>query len=103
MRRVTMHSLYAGPERAVQAGDTADFEDEEAARLVDGGFATYADKPAPDGPADERPVEKMTADQLRALAADKGYDLGDAKTKAEILAAVVAAIEAAREADGDDD
>ncbi|NUP21606.1 MAG: hypothetical protein HOZ81_37190 [Streptomyces sp.] len=105
MRRVTMHTLYAGPERAVAAGQTAEFEAEEAARLVGGGFGVYADEPRRKAPAeaeaDERPVEKMTVVQLQEYAAAHGIDLGEAKTKAELLAVVVAAVEAAREAEAE--
>ncbi|MFB7171090.1 hypothetical protein ACFCYM_09745 [Streptomyces sp. NPDC056254] len=104
MRRVTMHALYAGPERAVAAGQTAEFADEEAARLVGGGFGVYADEARRKEPADQaadKPVEKMTVAELQAYATARGIDLGDAKTKAEVLAVVVAAVEAAREAEAE--
>lgn len=104
MRRVTMHTLYAGPERSVSPGQTAEFADEEAARLVGGGFGVYADEPRRKEPAAEagdKPVEKMNVAQLQAYAAEHGIDLGDAKTKAELLAVVVAAVEAAREAEAE--
>lgn len=101
MRRVTMHTLYAGPERSVAAGQTAEFADEEAARLVAGGFGLYADEPRHTEPADvgDKPLEKMTTAQLQAYAAEHNIDLGEAKGKAEIFAAVAAAVEAAREAE----
>ncbi|WKV74227.1 hypothetical protein AW27_023585 [Streptomyces sp. PCS3-D2] len=104
MRRVTLHTLYAGPERSVAAGQTAEFEAQEAARLVDGGFGVYADEPRRKAPAEEpveKPVEKMTAAELQAYAAEHGIDLSGAKTKAEVLAAVMAAVEAARGAEAD--
>ncbi|WP_405710087.1 hypothetical protein OG264_16070 [Streptomyces xanthophaeus] len=100
MRRVTMHTLYAGPERSVAAGQSAEFADEEAARLVRGGFGVYADEPARAAAADtgDKPIERMTVPELRAYAAAEGIDLGDAKSKAEVQAVVAAALEAAREA-----
>lgn len=39
----------------------------------------------------EKPLEKRTAGDLKAYATEHNIDLGDAKTKAEILAAIVAA------------
>ncbi|KRC37519.1 hypothetical protein [Oerskovia sp. Root22] len=39
----------------------------------------------------EKPLEKRTAGDLKAYATEHDIDLGDAKTKAEILAAIVAA------------
>lgn len=104
MRQVTLHTLYAGPERSVAAGQSAEFADEEAARLVAGGFGVYADAPRRTEPADagDKPVEKMNVAQLQAYAAEHGIGLGEAKSKAEILAAVVAALEAAREAQDED-
>ncbi|MEU2450060.1 hypothetical protein ABZ605_08375 [Streptomyces sp. NPDC012765] len=106
MRRVTMHTLYAGPERTVAAGQTAEFDDEEAARLTAGGFGVYADEPRRKAPAAagtpaEKPVEKMNLAALQDYATANGIDLGDAKTKAEVLAAVTAAVEAAREAEAE--
>lgn len=46
-----------------------------------------------------KPVEKMTADELKAYAAEHEIDLGDAKNKGEVLAAIKAA--EAKPADGD--
>ncbi|MGW2580831.1 hypothetical protein ACWCYZ_05740 [Streptomyces virginiae] len=99
MRRVTLHTLYAGPDRSVAAGQTAEFDDEEAARLTAGGYGVYADAPRrKSAAAEDKPVEKMSVAQLQAYAADHGIDVGDARTKAEILAAVEAAREAEAEA-----
>ena len=38
-----------------------------------------------------KPVGEMTVDELKAHAAENGIDLGDARTKADIMAAIQAA------------
>ncbi|WP_329615017.1 hypothetical protein OG244_19450 [Streptomyces brevispora] len=102
MKRVRMMALYAGPERSVAIGETAEFDDAEARGLVDGGYGVYADelRPARKEPA-EKPIERWTVAELQAYAADHDIDLGDATVKAGILKVVVTAIEAARDSDGD--
>lgn len=102
MKRVRMMTLYAGPDRSVSAGAVAEFDDAEAAALVEGGYGVYADPPPParKEPA-EKPVEKWTVAELQAYAAEHEIDLGDATVKADILRVVAAAIEAARDEDGD--
>lgn len=63
----------------------------EVKRLVDGGFLAAAEdtdeQPFPEGD----PAESWKVDQLKAFAAADGIDLGDAKNKADILAAIAAA------------
>ncbi|MGW2591959.1 hypothetical protein ACWCXC_17070 [Streptomyces sp. NPDC001515] len=106
MKRVTMMSLYAGPDRSVGVGETAEFDDAEARALVDGGYGVYADtdrparKTAKKAPA-EKPIERRNVEELKAYAAEHNIDLGAATTKADILKTVVSAIEAARDSDGD--
>ncbi|MFD6421712.1 hypothetical protein [Streptomyces sp. NPDC060198] len=103
--RVTMRSLYAGPERTVAAGDTADFGVAEAAALVKGGYGVYADAPprtAADADTDaEKPLERRTLEQLRAYAAAHDIDLGDATLKTDVLRLVLAEVEQRRDADDD--
>lgn len=105
MRRITMKTLYAGPDRSVQAGQSADFDDTEAAALVAAGYAVYEGdtRPRPEaGPEpDDKPLEKRTVDQLKAYAAEHGIDLGDAGKKAEILDRIVTELQR-RETEDDD-
>lgn len=60
-----------------------------------GYILTPEDEPADEQPsghsADAKAYEKQTKDELIALAAQHGYELGSAKTKAEIVSAIVAA------------
>lgn len=105
MRSVKMMALYAGPERSVAIGETAEFDDAEARGLVDGGYGVYTDDARPARKAAkepaEKPIEKWTVAELQAYAAEHAIDLGDATVKADILKIVVTAIEAARDSDGD--
>ncbi|MFM9563253.1 MULTISPECIES: Ish1 domain-containing protein [Streptomyces] len=97
MRRVTMKTLYAGPERTVAAGATAEFEDAEAEALVTGGYGVYEGdtrpKPLAEVAEDEdaRPSDKWTVDRLKQWATKHGIDLGGATKKADVLAAISAA------------
>ncbi|MFJ2701881.1 hypothetical protein ACIO3R_01615 [Streptomyces sp. NPDC087428] len=102
MKRVKMMSLYAGPKGSVAIGAIGEFDDAEARDLVDGRYGAYADEPRParKEPA-EKPIERWTVAELQAYAAEHEIDLGDATVKAGILKTVVAAIEAARDSDGD--
>lgn len=52
-----------------------------ASELKDKGYVV-------EGEADAKPVEKMTVDELKAYAAEHNIDLGDAKSKADILKTV---------------
>ncbi|MEV7282870.1 hypothetical protein [Streptomyces sp. NPDC093111] len=105
MKRVTMHTLYAGPSGSVGVGQTGQFDDEEAEQLVAGGYGVYADAPraraarraAPDG--GDKPVERMNVEELKAYAAEHDIDLGDATKKAELLATVIAELERRRDED----
>lgn len=96
MRRVTMKTLYAGPDRSVAAGHTADFEDAEAEGLVAGGYGVYEGdtRPKPEAEAEDKPLDKRTVEQLKAYAAAQEIDLGEASKKADILAVISAAEDA---------
>ena len=105
MRRVTMNTLYAGPDRSVQAGQSADFDDAEAAALVAAGYAVYEGDTLPRPEAgqepDDKPLEKRTVEQLKAYADEQKIDLGDASKKAEILDKITSEL-ARREAESGD-
>ncbi|MFD9445506.1 hypothetical protein ACFWBR_42325 [Streptomyces sp. NPDC060006] len=98
MRRVTMKTLYAGPDRTVQAGQTAEFEEAEAEALVAGGYGIYEGdtRPKPETAAEpkDKPLDKRSVDELKAYAAEHEIDLGTATKKADILAAIAAAEDA---------
>lgn len=99
MRRVTMKTLYAGPTRSVQAGQTAEFDDAEAEALVSGGYAVYEGDARPEprstaGPKTDpgdKPLEKMTVDQLKAYADEHDISLPPDGRKADLVAAIEAA------------
>jgi len=46
------------------------------------------DKPDDEPEADDGDLKKLTVDQLKGLAAERGVDLGDATKKADIIAAL---------------
>ncbi|MFJ4287977.1 hypothetical protein ACIPY0_20230 [Paenarthrobacter nicotinovorans] len=69
------------------------FDKENLAALAKSGLvAEIVERPADDGSATEvpdgEPAEAWTVKQLKAYADAKGIDLGDAKSKPEVLAAV---------------
>ena len=60
-----------------------------AERLRDMGFAVEGKFKKPDPPAENPdPMAEMTVPQLEAYAKEKGYDLGGATKRADILAAI---------------
>ena len=69
MVQLRMRTTMAGPERTVRAGKVAEFSDEEAERLVAGGFAEYVGAP---------PVRKAPAsgkgDKAKDGAGDKAKE-----------------------------
>ncbi|WP_060880164.1 hypothetical protein [Streptomyces scabiei] len=98
MRRVTMKTLYASPERTVQAGATAEFEDAEAEGLVAGGYGVYEGdtRPKPesaDKPVD-KPLDRMTVEQLRGYADEHDISLPPDGKKADLVAAIEAELQA---------
>lgn len=74
-----------------KAGEVLDLEDNLADRLVEMGVAKHhkeAPKPEPIDIPEGEPSEDWTVKQLDAFAERESIDLGDAKTKAEKLAAL---------------
>lgn len=72
-----------------KAGDVLELEDNLADRLVEMGVAEVP-KAAPEAPEipEGDPAEAWTVKQLQAYADREEIDLGNAKTKTEILAAL---------------
>ncbi len=101
--RITMLTLSASPEGVLEAGRTydvpSDLTRERARQLLDAGCAIEEGRrPAADqepgagGQDNDAPsLEARTVAQLRAYAAENDIDLGPAKSKAEVLAAIRAA------------
>jgi hypothetical protein len=110
MQKITMKTLAAGPHGTFEEGRTYPvgprLSPELAAQFVDGGYAVPGDDETVAPPAAEqdgdKPLEKRTVEQLRAYAAAKEIDLGDASKKAEILDAITTELER-REAEADDE
>lgn len=71
-------------------GTIVDVAEDEARSLIRGGRAVAVDENAPD-PVDAL-VKAHTKDSLVTLAADRGVEVGDGDTKADIAAAIVAAV-----------
>ncbi|WP_436772063.1 Rho termination factor N-terminal domain-containing protein [Yinghuangia sp. YIM S09857] len=99
-----MLTLYAGPDRVVQAGAVAEFDDDEAAALIAGGFAVAVDaerapRPRPlsvdvDDPevaARVAELGKMTIPQLKDYADERDISLPPDGKKADLVAALLAA------------
>ncbi|WTW96599.1 hypothetical protein OG216_25960 [Streptomycetaceae bacterium NBC_01309] len=108
MRNLRMLTLYAGPDRVVQAGATARFEEDEAAALVAGRYAVDAD-PQPSLPAPSAPpvdvvdledpavaaraaeLGKLTVPGLKDHADEHDISLPPDGKKADLVAAIIAA------------
>jgi len=105
--RVEFIRRVASPTLTAQPGQVLDLPEDEALKRIKAGHATAVDQPkqrlrdrldglrdrlAKGGPAD-KPLEKHTVDELKAYAAEREIDLGDAGKKADILAAIAAAEE----------
>lgn len=96
-----MLTLSASPEGVLEQGKTYEVPDDvalaRAQELVDGGAALLLDQPKaakgkkPAAGAGPKSLDKQTVPELQAYAAENDIDLGDAKTRAEILAAIQAA------------
>ena len=68
-------------------GSVIELTDERATEILSAGKYIKAEKTdETKAPA----LDKMKVDELKALAAEKGIDLGEAKTKAEIIAVIEA-------------
>ncbi|MEU2799050.1 hypothetical protein [Streptomyces sp. NPDC007117] len=112
--RVQMLRLMANPTHGtVPAGTVIDLPAAEARRRIAAGDCKPLEgegerprpaprrTPGPSSPEEPAAVEKMTVDQLKALATEEDIDLGDATKKDDIRALVVAELERRRDADGD--
>lgn len=115
MTRVQFTRPVASPTLSATAGQILDLDDDEAQRRIDAGHCTPLDEPGkgrlidrvrraltpdPDS-GDDKPLEKRTVEQLKAFAAAREIDLGDASKKAEILDAITTEL-ARREGEADD-
>lgn len=113
--KIKMLKLAASPQGALEAGRTYEVPPARAQALLDAGAAVAVDqprrtvrerlagrkKPAEQRePAQDKPLDKHTIEQLRELAAERGIDLGEATKKAQIIQVIQ---EADAEDDGDDD
>lgn len=98
---VAVIRLKDGGDRYLYRGaivDPAGFDEESIAHVTSLGLVNEVEiAPAEDaGPAfpEGEPSEDWTAKQLDAYAESKGFDIGNAKTKPEKVAAIVAAASA---------
>lgn len=64
--RITMKTLYATPDKSVAPGQTADFDDDEATKLIEGGYAVRAGEDEADGHAPE-PQRQARTPRNRAV------------------------------------
>jgi hypothetical protein len=78
MPRLKMLTIYASPVRTIDAGQVADFDDDEAEALVTGGFATLPDPVKPPVPTDGPGEAGPPASSVPALAAATGTPPGQA-------------------------
>ncbi|MFJ5059027.1 hypothetical protein ACIP96_06360 [Streptomyces nigra] len=110
--RITMKTLSAHPDGTLEIGQTYEVpgqcSKERAQDLLDGGYAVLTDEdPAtaeraePAAADDDKPLEKRTVEQLKAYAAEREIELGDASKKAEILDKITTELER-REAEDED-
>lgn len=69
-------------------GDEIEVTEGRAAVIIGAGVAVRVGEPAPQPPPADDGLEDMTVSELRALADERGIDLGDARRKADIIAAL---------------
>ncbi|ONH35722.1 hypothetical protein [Protofrankia sp. BMG5.30] len=101
----------ANPVFSAQPGDVRDLPEQDAAKRIAAGDCVAVDQPkprlrdrlrrqpelaAPPAPAD-KPLDRLTVDELREYADEHDIDLGEASKKADIIAVIRAA---AGEGDG---
>lgn len=104
--RVKMLRLMCSPEYGNHdVGDEVDLPEQEAARRIAAGDCVAVDaadkarlrdrlrgrRGGKESEPADKPLAKQTVAHLQAYAAEHDVDLGEAKTKAEILAAIEAA------------
>ncbi|HWL06731.1 MAG TPA: hypothetical protein VNQ99_17645 [Xanthobacteraceae bacterium] len=75
--------------RRLPKGFVFNLADDTAKEIVKSGVGVAVDMPAGDG--EEVDLSKLKKDDLEALAAERGVDISEAKTKAEIVALLEAA------------
>lgn len=73
----------------------AEVTDISATRAREVGAKGYLEGDVPEEQPQDQPLDKLTVDQLKALAAERKIDLGDASKKADIIAAIELATEGA--------
>lgn len=87
--KVKIETAKAAALYGAQVGDFRRLEGRDAAPLIaSGDVSEVTDEPR------TTELSDLTVDQLKALAADRSIDLGDATTKADIIAAIELAGEA---------
>lgn len=69
-------------------GEEIEVTEARAAVIIGAGVAVRVDEPEPQPPPADDGLEDMTVSELRALADERGIDLGDARRKADIIAAL---------------
>lgn len=82
-------------EKDVKDEKVFDINDDNAKYFVEAGVFRAGAKPEPEnktGDNDDQDLSKLKVDELKALAAEKEIDLGEAKTKAEIIEVIQTAI-----------
>ncbi|MFM9634377.1 hypothetical protein ACKI10_43350 [Streptomyces galilaeus] len=103
--RVQFIRRVASPTLTAQPGQIIDLPDEQALKRIKAGHCTAVDQPKARlrdrlpgrrkedaGPGD-KPLDKLTVDQLKAYADEHDISLPESNKKADILAAVTAALE----------
>lgn len=86
MRKVVMLVTLSGERHHFIPGEEVEFEADEAQRLVDGHFAKYVDSEPNEN--QEKPIGKMTKDELLEYAVSKGIEANAEMTKKDILALI---------------
>lgn len=74
-----------------EVGDFRDLQKPDAVVLIEAGEVSEVVEEATGNP-----IDKMTVEELKAYAAEKGIDLGDATKKADIRASIDLALEGAK-------
>lgn len=109
--RVQFTQRVANPDFSARPGQVLDLPDEEALKRIDAGHCTPVDQPkaglldrirgrkpkakddqAP-GPVADKPLEKMTVEQLKAYADERDISLPPDGLKADLLAAIEAELQ----------
>lgn len=81
--KVKIETAYAARIYNCDIGAHRDLERSDALPLIDGRHVSEVV-----AAGDDSPLAKLTVEQLKALAAERKIDLGDATRKADIIAAI---------------